>query len=110
MTEIAWISLPEPRRLSAAEQAVLDRLVARAGDDRLTAQAASVLAVATCSCGCRSVQLRSDAPPIPPEAMRRLSPTGREDWVSFSADEQQLSLVLHVIQGSLHDLEIYHAS
>jgi hypothetical protein len=104
-----WLPLPEPRRLTAAEQAVLDHLVAHANCPGLTAQAAALWATARCDCGCSSILLRSDAPPIPPETMTRLSPQGRDDWFSIDYTRwlPMLQVVLHVAMGSLHELEIF---
>ena len=104
-----WVPLAEPRRLTAAEQAVLDRLVAQADCAELNAQAASVWATAACDCGCASILLRSDAPAIPPEMMARLSTLGRDDWFSIDYTRwvPMLQVVLHVTQGSLHELEIF---
>ena len=104
-----WRPLPEPRRLTTAEQAVLDRLVAQADCAELTAQAASAWVTAVCDCGCSSVLLRSEAPAITPEAMARFSSVGREDWFSidYSLWEPMLQVVVHVTMGSLHELEIF---
>jgi hypothetical protein len=103
------VALPEPRRLSPAEQAVLDHLVAQANCDELTAQAAAVWATATCDCGCSSILLRCDAPPLTAETMLRLSSLGRADWFSIDYTRwvPMLQVVVHVTQGSLHELEIF---
>lgn len=105
------------RRLTAAEQAVLDRLVAHAGSAPLTAQAASVRVTASCDCGCRSVRLSTDAPPLSPAAMAALSRTGRDDWFSIDCTRVLPSsatghvalfqVVVHVVGGRLHELEIF---
>jgi hypothetical protein len=113
-----WTVLSEPRRLTKAEQAVLDRLVAHAGSAELTAQAASVRVTAACDCGCRSVRLHSEAPALSRAAMVRLSSTGRDDW--FSIDYTRVDavpggaegvslfqVVVHVVAGSLHELEVF---
>jgi hypothetical protein len=108
--KIGWTSLPEPRRLTPAEQAALDRLVAHAGSAGLTAQAASVQVVAVCDCGCPSVRLRSDAPAISGAEMRLMSSTGRDDWFSIdacTAGVRPVQVVVHVVQGTLHELEIF---
>ncbi|HZM80411.1 MAG TPA: hypothetical protein VFC19_32140 [Candidatus Limnocylindrales bacterium] len=104
-----WIPLPEPRRLTPAEQAVLDHLVAQANNAELSAQAAQVWATAVCDCGCSSILLRTDAPAISPETMLRFSAFGRDDWfaIDYSRWVPMLQVVVHVTQGSLHELEIF---
>ena len=108
--KIGWTSVPEPRLLTAAEQAALDRLVAHAGSAGLAAQAASVRVVGLCDCGCPSVRLHSDAPAIPGAQMRLMSSTGRDDWFSIdacTAGVPRVQVVVHVVQGTLHELEIF---
>ena len=120
--QVGWTALAEPRRLTSAEQAVLDRLVARAGSAGLTAQAASAWVTAVCDCGCRSVRLRSDAAALPPASMMDLSSTGRDDWFSIDCtrigrDPSEVDrspgnvplfqVVVHVVGGLLHELEIF---
>jgi hypothetical protein len=116
-----WTPLPERRRPTAAEQAVLDRLVSHVDCPELTAQAASAWVTGVCECGCPSVLLRSDAPALSPETMTRLSSFGRSDWFSIdhtSVDEtapsdpstgpvRMLQVIVHVTVGSLDNLEIY---
>jgi len=101
--------MPEPRRLTSAEQAVLDHFVAQANCAGLSAQAADVWATANCDCGCSSILLRTDAPPISSEAMLRLSTLGHDDWFSidYSRWVPMLQVVVHVTMGSLHELEIF---
>jgi hypothetical protein len=115
-----WTPLPEPRRPTAAEQAVLDHLVAHVDCPELTAQAAAAWVTGVCECGCPSVLLHSDAPALTPETMTRLSSFGRSDWFSIdytkvdetappSSDGQirMLQVIVHVTGGSLSNLEIY---
>jgi hypothetical protein len=116
-----WLPLPQPRSLNGAEQAVLDRLVTHTGSAELAAQASSAQVTAVCGCGCGSIRLHTDAPPLSPEAMTQLSSTGRDDWFSVDStriDEttevggsrievRMFQVVLHVVQGSLHELEIF---
>lgn len=46
---------------------------------------------------------------MPPETMARLSPLGRDDWLSIDYPRwvPMLQVVVHVLQGSLHELEIF---
>jgi hypothetical protein len=105
-----WTALPEPRQLTPAEQALLDRLVAHARCAELTAQAAAAVVTEGCECGCGSIRLYSDAPAISPEKMRQFSCTGRDDWFSIAGRATVAGspdVVLHIVQGSLHELEIF---
>jgi hypothetical protein len=117
---VGWTPLPEPRRLTTAEQLALDRLVAYANCAELAAQAASARATATCDCGCRSVRLHTDAAALSRTDMLRLSSTGRDDWFSIDCTRVEeastvdgptstgvLQVVVHVVDGSLHELEIF---
>jgi hypothetical protein len=119
---VGWTVLAESRRLTDAEQAVLDRLVAHAGNAVLTAQAASAWVTAVCDCGCGSIRLHSDAAPLSPAAMSSLSRTGRDDWFSIDCTRligepagaersagtvPTVQIVVHVTEGLLHELEIY---
>ena len=120
---VGWTPLPEPRRLTASEQALLDRLVAQADCAELTAQAASARVTAVCECGCPSVFLDTDAPALSRATMRRMSAFGRDDWFSIDytryGDETEsdpstgdevlpmLQVIVHVTAGSLDNLEIF---
>jgi hypothetical protein len=118
---VGWTALSEPRRPTAAEQAVIDRLVSHVDCPELTAQAASVWVTGTCECGCPSVRLHSDAPALTPDTMTRLSSFGRSDWFSIdytrvdtsvppdpaTGEVRMLQVIVHVTSGSLDDLEIY---
>jgi hypothetical protein len=120
---VGWTPLAEPRRLTAGEQALLDRLVAYAGCAELIAQAASARVTAVCECGCPSVLLDTDAPALSRATMLRMSAFGRDDWFAIDytryGDETEtdpstgdevlpmLQIIAHVTGGSLHELEIF---
>jgi hypothetical protein len=118
---VGWTPLAEPRRPTAAERAVLDRLVGHVDCAELTAQAATVWVTAVCECGCPSVRLRTDGPALSGEMMTRFSSTGRDDWFSIdhtridensardprTGEIHMFQVVLHVVGGMLHDLEIF---
>jgi hypothetical protein len=118
---VGWTPLPEPRRLTAAEQGLLDRLVAHTDCAELTAQAASARVTAICECGCPSVLLDTDAPTLSRATMLRMSAFGRDDWfaIDYTRIEQgatvdpetgvlpMLQIIVHVTEGSLHELEIF---
>lgn len=108
---IGWTELATPRRLTGAEQAVLDRLVAHAGNAELTAQAAAAWVTALCDCGCGSLRLRSDAAALSPATVAGLSTIGRDDWFSidctYRSGDLLMGVVVHVVGGLLHELEIF---
>ena len=102
------VALPDPRALTAAERALLGRLVAFADVPELTAQVDTARVVSTCDCGCASVGLRTDAPPVPENVVAQRSATGRPDWFAVSAAGRGgVSVVLHVLSGFVGELEIY---
>jgi hypothetical protein len=103
----ASVPLPRPRMLSADEHALVVRLVAFAEVPSLSAQVATVRAVSTCGCGCASIGLRTDGPPVRASVVARLSGNGREDYFAVSASAGEVSVVLHVVAGFVEELEIY---
>jgi CTP:molybdopterin cytidylyltransferase MocA len=118
-----WTPLSRRRRPTAAEQALLDRLVSHVDCPELAVQAGSAWVTGVCECGCPSVLLHSDAPALTPETMTRLSSLGRSDWFAIDStrvDEtvapgpstgqvRMLQVIVHVVGGSLDNLEIYAA-
>jgi hypothetical protein len=105
-----WVDLPQPRPLGRAERDVLDALVAYASCQTLTEQAESARVTATCGCGCSSVRLCSDGPPVPAEVIRALSSIDRDDYLGVSATaggEPTVDVVIHVLTGVLTELELY---
>ena len=109
MAKIRTTELPEPRRLTASERAVLNRLVAHAACPELVAQATSAQVVAKCDCGCGSVGLRTNGTALSRTTMMRLSTTGRDDWFSIQATSTapEVQVVVHVVAGLLHELEVF---
>lgn len=87
-----WTALPRPRPLSAAERAVLMALVAHVCDRALTAQAAAAVVTGTCTGGCRSLRLHSDAP--------GLSPTWRSSDGGAGADSPAAPRRNHLSPGA----------
>ena len=108
MVTFAWVDLAQPRALTAAEFAVLEALVAHAGSAPLTAQLASARVTGTCGCGCSSIRLDADGPPVPPEAMQALG--GRDDYIGVHATapgDPPVDTVAHVPGGRLGELEFF---
>jgi len=53
------------------------------------------------------VGLRSSGPPVPATLVKHLSNTGRDDYIAVSASGGAgISVVLHIIGGLIHELEI----
>lgn len=74
----------------------------------LSEQVATVRVVSTCDCGCGSVGLHSEKPPVPAAAVARFSGSGRDDYFAVSASGgADVSVVLHVIGGLVGELEIF---
>ena len=102
------VELPRPRALTEAEHALLARLVTFADVPALSEQIATARVVSTCDCGCASVGLRTEGPPVPATAVARLSDTARDDYFAVSASGGgDVSVVLHVVGGFLEELEIF---
>jgi hypothetical protein len=101
------VPLAEPRPPTPAEAAVLTALVAHTGNAALRAQVDSVTVVSTCSCGCASVGLRTDGPPLSTVDMLALSGLGRDDWFGVRASHDGVDVVVHVLSGRLGELEVY---
>jgi hypothetical protein len=107
----AFRTLDRPRPPSPAEQRLLSWLAAGVGPE-LTAQADSAVVVGECACGCSSVQLATTAAPLPAATISQLSGAGRSDYVAVSStghspEGHVISVVLHVAEGRLHELEVF---
>jgi hypothetical protein len=86
----------------------MTRLVTFADVPTLSEQVTTVRVVSTCDCGCASVGLRTEGPPVPATTVARLSATGREDYFAVSAsDVGDVTVVLHVLSGFVGELEIF---
>jgi hypothetical protein len=90
---------------------LLSWLVIGLGQD-LTAQVAESRVIGECACGCSSVELATSAGPLPARTMRQLSDSGRLDYISLnstarSALDHRVDVVLHLVDGRLHELEIF---
>jgi len=80
--------------------------------EELAAQLADCVVIGECGCGCSSVQLATSAAPLPAQTIGRLSTRVRLDYVSLSSTGRdpaghRVDLVLHVVGGRLHELEIF---
>jgi hypothetical protein len=66
----------------------------------LTAQVERAQVIATCSCGCPSVALRSDAPPLDGD-LRTIAAT------AVAPDGRELDVNLHLVYRRLEELEVW---
>jgi hypothetical protein len=112
--EQIWHELDVPRLPSDPESRLLTALSAAVREPLLHDQVSSVVVDAVCRCGCSSVRLRSDRPAIPAQGMAELSSRGRPDYFAVesfgrAAEHEAVSVVLHVIAGSVAELEIFDA-
>jgi hypothetical protein len=106
-------ALESPRLPTAAQLRLLSWLAAGAGD-ALRAQLAQCTVTGQCTCGCSSVELTTSAAPLPPELISRLSVRDRLDYISLTSTARsptghRVDVVLHVVQGLVHELEIFDA-
>ena len=106
------VPLSQPRALTRKEGALIDFLLdGPLGRHELRKQAGTAHVTAACSCGCASVWVDTD--PATPSAKFRADETvlGRTDWVPITAFQQKTNgvtqVTLHVVQGRLHELEIW---
>ena len=103
--------LETSRRPSGPERRLLSWLAAAVGQE-LVAQVAGAVVVGECTCGCSAVRLSTPAAPLSVQSVIRLSDTGRADYLAMSSggrgpDADVVSVVLHVIEGRLYELEIF---
>ncbi|MFI5910748.1 hypothetical protein [Dactylosporangium sp. NPDC051541] len=90
------VRIPQPRPLTPGERRALTALVEHADRPGLRAQLASAQVIGKCDCGCASVQLSTTGPKLPDT-----------EWLSVNATGDGADVVLHVIEGRLHELECY---
>ncbi len=110
--EPVWKDLAMPRGLSADERRLLTGLTAAVDDPLLERQVARAVVVATCHCGCSSLRLSSDAPRVPAGRIAQLSSRQRPDYFYVDAvgrgpSPTTAQVVLHVVEGSIHELEVF---
>jgi hypothetical protein len=112
LLEPIWHDL-DPRPLTEHEARLLGEFAAFVDEPRLHEQLRTVLVTASCTCGCSSVRLRTDAPAIPVERVAQLSCNGREDYFAVRARARRrplrhVDVVLHVGGGRVIELEVFH--
>ena len=102
--------LESSRRPSGPERRLLSWLAAAVGQE-VVDQAADASVIGECTCGCSSLRLSTSAAPLPVETTIRLSDTGRADYLAASSSgrgpDGHVSVVLHVVDGRLYELEIF---
>lgn len=101
------VPLAQARGLTAAERALLEALVDRTGSAALRAQARQATVNEICSCGCPSVGLHCDGPTLSTEDMLGFSGLGRDDWFAVRAYHDGVDVVVHVVEGTIEELEVY---
>ena len=110
--EPIWRDLDVPRAPTEPERRLLLALSAAVDEPLLHGQVETVLVDAVCRCGCPSVRLRSEEPPMSGAAVVGLSARGRDDYFAVEAtghcpEGQSVSVVLHVVEGRVHELEVF---
>jgi hypothetical protein len=111
---VELIPFDEPRDLTRHERGLLDFLIAPLNCAELDELVARAKGVGYCSCGCPSVTLASDAPPLSAELMSHLRGDDQALPLEIRAEEdestgRQLEVTLHVLEGELIELEIWGA-
>ncbi len=109
--EPVWEDLDTPRALSGDERRLLTGLAAVVDDPLLLQQAGRAVVAAVCRCGCSSVRLCSDGPRVPAVRVAQLSSRQRPDYfcvdaVGRDANRATAQVVLHVVEGRIHELEV----
>jgi hypothetical protein len=112
MDDPVWRMLERPRVLSEEERRLIVRLATVVDEPLLHRQAATATVAAVCRCGCSSLRLDSDEPPIPEARVVELSHNDRPDCFQVNAfgharDLPDVQVVLHVIQGRVYELEVF---
>ena len=110
--EPVWQMLERPRVLSGEERRVLGQLASAVDEPLLHRQVAAATVTAACRCGCSSLRLQSDEPPIPDVRIVELSHLDRPDYFrvdafSHAAALDDVQVVLHVVQGRIYELEVF---
>ena len=110
--ESVWQVLEKPRVLSDEERRLIGRLATAVDEPLLHRQVATASVTAVCRCGCSSLRLRSDEPPVPEVRVLQLSGNDRPDYFAVEAFGRATELpipqvVLHVVQGRIYELEVF---
>jgi hypothetical protein len=109
----AFRAVPGGRALTPAERDLLSHLARALGSD-VSDQVTECIVVGECHCGCSSIQLLTNATPLHEDETRRRSASERSDYLCVSSSGRSMArheiyLGLHVVQGRLHELEIFDA-
>ena len=111
---LVWQELASARALNEHEARLLSELAAFVDEPRLREQINTARVGATCTCGCSSVRLQTDAPMVPAERVAQLSSSGRDDYFAIHSTGRPRTLrhvdvVLHVGLGLIMELEVFHS-
>ena len=98
--------------MSDDERRLLTGLTAALDEPLLQRQIDTAVVTAVCRCGCSSVRLSSDAPPVPEARVAHLSENHRPDYFSVDAfgrgaNQATAQVILHVADGRIHELEVF---
>jgi hypothetical protein len=99
-----------PRPLTARERAVVQRLTRRTAIEALVAQARDAQVDGECRCGCGSVRLTAPGAAASERDMVALGSRYGDHLAveaTATAARQRVTVVLHVIEGLLHELEVF---
>lgn len=93
-------------------ESVLSTLASYLGDTNAIWQVADARVIAGCYCGCPSLKLRSEAPPLNKLPSSRVRQLQRDDHVGVSAHGvnargDDVSVTAHFLNGRLVELEVY---
>src|SRR5512135_4028 len=83
--ETVWDDV-EPRSPTPGENALLDQLVSRVGNDELTEQARTSRITGMCRCGCSSVRLASTSTPVADAMTLRVTANRRRDYFAITGN------------------------
>jgi hypothetical protein len=99
VSAVERVSLADPRPLTSEERDLLDFLVeSPTSSEELRKQVATARVVGVCSCGCPSVWLEVE------DDDQRGS---RTESFPITARQGRTEVTLHIVQGRLHELEIW---
>ena len=112
MGDPVWEDLENPRGLSRDERRLLTALTAALDEPLLQRQVETAMVTALCRCGCPSVRLTSEPPPVPEAGVAQLSENHRPDYLHVEAlgrglNQATVQVILHVVDGRIDELEVF---
>lgn len=106
-------TLERARALTGAEMRAAQTLASAAGPE-LLAQLEGATVTGLCRCGCSSVQLATSSRPVTADWLSKRSPRGPEGHLAMTtvaehAEDELVTVTLHVLHGRIAELEIFDA-